>query len=162
MIRYFPSWYSKICSNKVKKSQKDADTVTFMWLTVYLTVFEPPYAVKPSDLSLTVSQNKMWKIICTHCLTQVCSPQTNRKLWGVKLGRSSCRRIAMSLQLNKVPEPQRCLALGNTRAGPPPHCLLCLPLYSSIETSNSLDAFPPSFIYPGPRELIQWKRIAGR
>lgn len=32
---------------------------------------------------------------------------------------------------------------GKPRAEPLSHCLLCLPLYSSTETCNSLDAGPP-------------------
>lgn len=60
---------------------------------------------------------QMLKIICTCCLTSVCSPQTNRKPWRVTQGRSSCHCILKNLLQDKVPEPQHCLACGDPKPG---------------------------------------------
>lgn len=100
--------------------------VTPTTLTSSLPAFRPCYALKSDS-------KRVWKIICTYCMTPAVSLQTNRKPWRFWHEISSCHCIPKNL--STVWHVKPC-------AGLLPHCLLCLPLYISTEMPIPPMLFP--------------------
>lgn len=122
-------------------------SASFAWLcktannwvsSTSLTVFLPCYVVKSTKEVKTNMKNHF------HSLFDLSLLSTDKQETQESMARQEF--LPLHPQQSPIRQSTRASTLSGTwkpRAGLPPHCLLCLPLCSSTEMCNSLDAVPP-------------------